>query len=106
MNNIQWQASLYKKLNIQQYRNDIYPLYAWADHIYVALTFISLIIGIAFALIGNPNYGWFFLLFAIALIGGAIHGKYELEWIESWMRKNPTEVEQLDFYDAIIKGGL
>jgi len=70
------------------YREEKYPIYAWADHIYVALCFVALIVGIAYLIVGNSHWVDFVLLFLVAFFGGALMGKIEETWIVSWMKKD------------------
>jgi hypothetical protein len=71
-----------------RYRNANYPIYAYADHIYTVMTMATLLLAIALGLSSNPHWSDFTALFLITFIGGAIHGRFERNWILGWIEKD------------------
>jgi preprotein translocase subunit SecF len=70
---------------VARYRNSKYPIYAWADHIYTVMTMATLLLAIALLVASNPHWSDFGVVFLVAFIGGAIHGRIETNWILEWM---------------------
>lgn len=77
-----------KSIKILQYRNEKYPIYAYADHAYIALVLLFAIVGFAYLVMFNVNWYWFELVALFAFVFGALTGVVEKRWIEAWMMKD------------------